>query len=143
MNIPNRTDLITAWYQAAQDDTILTAKHDPSGLGIAWGKPRSVLVPGLADNLTGFFGSGYYDIKVYSDTQHPHGSGYFEVSPKPESNFSVIGSGVDSGSLTPNGALNRLIVVYGPVQKWHVYAESDQIIQGSIVSGRFALEATL
>src|SRR5262245_23804092 len=107
----NKNDLLIQWGQAAESGSLLTAKHDPNNLTITWPKFRSVLSYELSTSLEGFIKSGDYSINHYRDASYPKGSGYFEVTPNPGSTFSIPGSGVESGSITPTRALDRLILV--------------------------------
>jgi hypothetical protein len=132
----DRNDFISEWAQAADSGTLLTPKHDPANLNITWSKYRSVLSSELSGNLSNFIKSGEYSIQRYHDANYSNGSGYFALTPNSGSPFSVPGSGVPSGSITPTAALDRLILVYGPVQHWHVYAESSSFISGAKASGR-------
>ena len=137
-----REDFTSQWINAAESGTLLTAKHDPNNLHITWEKYRSVLNHVMSGNLLEFLQSDNYAINRYQDTKYPNGSGYFELIPSPSSGFSVVGSGVSSGSITPSGSLDRLIIVSGTEQGWHVYSESSEIISGSNVSGRLTLLQT-
>jgi hypothetical protein len=138
----NKSDLISQWGQAAESGSLLTAKHDPGNLTITWPKFRSVLSYELSASLETFIKSGEYSVNHYHDSRYPKGSGFFEVTPNPGSTFSIPGSGVESGSITPTQALDRLILVYGQNQGWHSYAETSSFISGGISSGRLTLSGS-
>ena len=55
-----RAQLEAEWSNAATSGTLLTAKHDPNGLGTAWASYRTVLTPSLSDSLEAFVKSGQY-----------------------------------------------------------------------------------
>jgi hypothetical protein len=138
----DKSGLISQWGQAAESGSLLTAKHDPNNLTIAWQKFRSVLSYDLSSSLVTFIKSGEYSINHYHDSHYPKGSGYFEATPNPDSTFYIPGSGVESGSITPTQALERLILVYGQNQSWHTYAETSSFISGAISSGRLTLSGS-
>jgi len=97
----------------------------------------------MSGSLKEFIDSGNYTINVYSDASHPSGAGLYEVIPNSQSQFSAVGAGVPSGSITPSGSLDRLVFVSGSVQGWHVYAESAQYLSGSVATGRLFLLETI
>jgi hypothetical protein len=134
----DRNQLITQWAQAAGTGNLLTAKHDPNNLSITWNGYRSVISHDLSASFEAFIKSGEYTINQFQDSKYPNGSGYYEVIPNTGSTFSVPGSGVPSGSVTPTQALDRLVLIYGPKQGWHAYAETSSIISGAVVSGRLS-----
>jgi hypothetical protein len=138
-----RRSIVSKWKEAAESGSLLTPRHDPNNLTFVWSSYRSILTQQMSGSLKQFIDSGNYTIKVYSDANYPGGAGLFEVIPDPASGFSVVGSGVPSGSITPSGSLDRLIFVSGIVQGWHVYAESSQQIYSSIAAGRLSLQETL
>ena len=137
-----KNELVSSWGQAAESGSLLTAKHDPNNLTIVWPKFRSVLSYELSSSLEQFIKGGEYTINFYQDSLYPGGSGYYEVTPDSGSSFSIPGSGVDSGSITPTTALDRLILVYGKQLGWHAYAETSSYISGAMTSGRLTLSAS-
>jgi len=138
-----RAELEAEWSSAATSGTLLTAKHDPNGLGTAWASYRTVLTPQVSASLEAFVKSGQYSVNHYLDQRYPSGPGLFEVVPSPTAGFSVVGSGVPSGSLHPTGSLDRLIFVSGSNQGWHVYADSSQEIATKVTSGRLQMSGSL
>ena len=139
----NKQTIITQWSEAVDSGSFLTAKHDPAGLSIGWGTFRTVLSAEASASLGDFIKSGSYGIRVFEDAEFPSSSGFFEIVPSDSAPFSVAGSGVASGSLTPSGSYGRLVVVYGKQDGWHVYAEDSARISGSQVSGRLTLKHEL
>ena len=139
----DRNALTGSWVEAAQSGSLLTAKHDPNNLSITFARYRTVLDHAVSASLESFISSGEYDITTYEDARYPNGAGYFEVTPKPASGFTVVGSAVPSGSVTPTGSLDRLVFVSGSQQGWHVYAESSAQISGSVTSGRLTRSGSI
>jgi len=139
----DKHDLIAEWSKAIDSGSFLTAKHDPNNLSIGWGKFRTVLSSEASASLENFIKSGSYGVQVYEDANYSGGSGLFEIIPSGSCPFSVAGSGVASGSLTPSGSYNRLVVVHGKTDGWHVFAEDSARISGSISSGRLNLKCSL
>lgn len=139
----NRTDLTREWEKAIDSGTFLTPKHDPAELSITWDRFRTVLSHEAAAKFDGFIKSGEYGIRMYEDSKFPKSSGLFEIIPSGKYPFSVAGSGVPSGSITPSGDHDRLVVAYGKKDGWHVYAENATQISGSITSGRLVLKYEL
>lgn len=139
----SRQELMSRWGEAAQSGSLLTPKHDPANVGVQMATYRSVLTPQMSASLEQFISSGDYTIRHYEDRLYPNGAGYYEVVPSAQSGFSVVGSGIPSGSITPSGSLDSLIFVSGSAQGWHVYAESQTNISGSVGSGRLTLKADL
>ena len=88
-----RAELEAEWSTAATSGTLLTAKHDPNGLGTAWASYRTVLTPQLSASLEAFVKGGQYSVNHYRDQRYPSGPGLFEVVPSPTAGFSVVGSG--------------------------------------------------
>ncbi|MBN8616506.1 MAG: hypothetical protein J0L92_38330 [Deltaproteobacteria bacterium] len=141
--MPDREELIRSWSDAATSGSLLTAKHDPNGVVAPAASYRSVLTHQMSASLESFVQSGRYVIRQYHDSQYPKGAGYFEVAPDPASGFSVVGSGVPSGSMAPTGSLDRLVFVSGSNQGWHVYAESTSDIAAMVAAGRLRLSGSL
>ncbi len=139
----DRKTLTGSWVGAAQSGSLLTAKHDPNNLSITFDSYRTVLDHAVSASLESFIVSGAYNITKYEDARHPNGAGYFEVTPKPGSGFTVFGSAVLSGTITPTGSLDRLVFVSGSNQGWHVYAESSTQISSSVASGRLTLSGSI
>lgn len=137
MSKPKRADLVYEWKDAIHKASFLTPKHDPDKIPtFKFKKARSVLSNEAKQNLSGFIDSNNYKLTHYEDTLYKGGSGYITITPNDKSFFNVAGSGIACGSTTPSGNLDTLVVVWGPKQKWHVYAEDSAVIAGSVVSGR-------
>jgi hypothetical protein len=138
-----RAQLESEWSNAATSGTLLTTKHDPNGIDTPLASYRTVLTPQLSASLEAFVKSGQYSINHYKDQRYPSGPGLFEVIPNSSAGFSVVGSGVPSGSLHPSGSLDRLVFVSGSNQGWHVYADSTQEIATKVASGRLQMSRSL
>jgi hypothetical protein len=134
----DRNQLTQQWGAAIDSGSFLTPKHDPNQLTFAWKSYRTVLSNEASASLDGFIKSGSYDVDQYSDKNYPKGSGIYVVTPGSGSPFTVAGSGVPSGSITPSGSMDRLVVVYDPNTGWHVYAEDSNRIQSGVAVGRWA-----
>jgi len=136
-------ELIEHWKNAASSGSLLSPKHDPNNLAITWSSYRSILTQQMSGSLQTFIHSGNYTINQYSDVNYPTAAGLFELIPEPSSGFSVVGSGIASGSMTPSDSLDILILVSGNIQGWHIYAESSSVLSGSVSSGRLTLIQSL
>jgi len=135
-----RDSLISGWQQAIADNTFVTYKHDPTGLA-SLQKIRSVLTQPMVDNLSGFFGSGNNSIAYYTNTTQPATPDYFVVIPKDPS-FSVPGSGVYPASPQVLWPCDRLVVVSGANQSWHIYAELASNIKLAQQNGTLTFKQT-
>jgi hypothetical protein len=139
----NKQEIITQWSSAVDSGSFLTAKHDPTGLAIGWDRFRTVLSPDVSSSLDSYIKSGQYGIRVFEDRKFPSSSGFFEIVPSGSYPFSVAGSGVQSGSVTPSGSYDRLVVAHSKDYGWHVYAEDVARISASMGSGRLNLKYEL
>ena len=139
----NKNDLLTQWSSALDSGSFLTAKHDPTGLALSWDKFRTVLSTDASSSLASYIKSGDYGIRVFEDRKFPGTSGFYEIVPSGSYPFSVAGSGVPSGSITPSGSYDRLVVAHSKKYGWHVYAEDSSRICGSMASGRLDLKHEL
>jgi hypothetical protein len=138
----DKEHLVNEWTNAVNSASFLTAKHDPTGLAISFDTFRTVLTPEASTSLDGFIKSGEYEIRVYSDTKHPKSYGLFEIVPTGNIPFSVAGSGVQSGSLTPSGSYDCLVVAHSKKYGWHVYAEDSGRLSSGVKAGRLSLNYT-
>jgi hypothetical protein len=138
-----KAEIISQWSAALDSGSFLTAKHDAASLSITFKKFRTVLSPEASSSLISFIKSGSYAIRHYEDNNYPAGAGIFEIVPSGQTPFTVAGSGVQSGSLTPSGSYDRLVVVDGPQQGPHVYAEDSSRITGSANIGRWVFKSEL
>jgi len=143
VKIMKKNDIIGQWSSALDSGSFLTAKHDPTGLSIAWDSFRTVLSSEASSSLAGYIKSGDYGIRAFEDKKFPSSSGFFEIVPSGSSPFSVAGSGVASGSITPSGSYDRLVVAYAKKDGWHVYAENSARISSSVADGRLVLKHEL
>ena len=82
-----------------------------------------------------------YDVSRYHDAVYS-GPGFFEITPRASSGFTVVGSGVPAGMTYPTGSCNRLIVVSGSQQGWHVFAADSGAIASDVASGRLTLSGS-
>ena len=130
------------WKAAADAGTLLTARHDPTGLARTFGGYRTILVPELAANLQSFISSESYVIDYYQQKVSGHGAYYYVLTPT-DPQYSVAGSGVLSRSQTPTGQCDRLVVVSGKDTSWHLHAEKQTKIDTAIASGNLTYLKTL
>ena len=135
------SDLRNQWKEAAESGSLLTPKHDPNNRTFT--EIRSVLTQEMSGSLKEFIGSPDYSVKHYKDNNHLSGPGYFEVIPNPNSEFDVLGSGIYPMSPQLNTPQDRLIVVSGSNQGWHVFTEQSTEIEKKVNSGRLILIDTL
>ena len=119
-------------YQSGQ---LVTAKHDPDLLHITWDKPRSVLSYELAHNLEDFILNGDFEVHEYENLKFPNSPKYWEITPAPDSTFTVPGSGVQPFHPYPSTVHDRLVVVSGNSQGLHMFAENSSTIQSNCSSG--------
>jgi hypothetical protein len=124
----SRDRLVGYWSGAAAANTLLTPKHHPTGLSTTYEGFKSVLTPDLAQNLEGFIGSGNYSIAHFQNTGFPSTPDYFVIGPK-DGAFTVPGSGVYGNSSLVLWPCDRLVVVSGFNQGWHIYAELSSNIK--------------
>ena len=131
----NKQEYIQVFTQAATDGTLLAPKHDPSSLGTIYTRYRTVLSYELADSLSGFLSSGEYRLREYHNMSFPNSPKYIEIEPNPGSTFSVPASGVNMNSPFATSAVDRLILVSGTSQGWHIFGESSIVIQQMLTAG--------
>lgn len=137
----DRSTIINEWKDAAKSGSLLTIKHDPN-YNIMWSDYRSVLTPNMSASLQTFIESEDYIINHYTDAKYPNGAGYFEVIPNINPSYSVTGLGIPSGSVTPRDIHDRLVLVSGSFQGWHIYSEDQNSISSSVSSGRLNMICT-
>lgn len=131
-----RKDFITQLTAAAATGKLLTPKHDPNNASTVYRSFRTILSHDLSSSLESFITGGMYSVTCYSDSKFPNGAGFFELIPHPDSGFSVVGSSIASGSIEPSGTLDRLVVVSGSLQGWHLMAESADGVASMVTNGR-------
>ena len=131
-----KDELINTLKQASIDGTLLTPRHDPNNLSTTYSDYRTVLTPVLADNLVNFIESRDYTAREYRNNSFPNSPIYIEIEPSPASGFSVTGSGIPPYSLLASHAIDRLVVVSGTEQGWHIFGEDSSIIKAKKCAGK-------
>lgn len=130
----NKNELITTLLDASKNGSLLTPKHDPNNLSTTYPNYRTVLSHELADNLDGFISSGGFEAKEYQNNAYPDSPIYIVITPSHESGFSVTASGVAPNSPFTSYAVDKLVVVSGTNQGWHVFGEDGRVIGNKIHS---------
>jgi hypothetical protein len=113
---------------AAQNNSLLTPKHNPANLSTTFDVYRTVLSHDLAQNLDTFIDSGEYVVREYHNNLYPNSPHYLEIEPYPGSTFSVPASGVAPNSPFASTALDRIVAVSGTNQGWHIFGEDSSEI---------------
>ena len=113
---------------AAQNNLLLTPKHDPANLSTTYSKYRTVLSHDLAQNLDEFIESGEYIVREQYNNLYPNTPYYLEIEPYSGSTFSVPASGVAPYSPFASTALDRIVAVSGTTQGWHIFGEDSNEI---------------
>jgi len=121
--------------KAAKNGTLMTPKHDPNNLTTTFVKYRTVLTHELAPNLEAFIKSGQYAVNEFENIHSPNTPLYFEITPDTESGFSIPASGVTAHSTFGSSVVDRLIVVSGCNQGWHLFGEDSHIINQKFLKG--------
>ncbi len=122
--------------QAATNGSLMTPKHDPNNLGTTvFNSCRTVLSYDLATNLNTFISSGKFTVSEYENKRLPNSPLYFEITPNPDSGFSVPASGVTANSVFASTAVDRLVAVSGQTQGWHLFGEDSSVIQRKLNNG--------
>ena len=127
-------ELISIWTGSMGIGNFLLPKHDPASLSTTYKDFRSVLTPQMSSSLMGFIASGQYELTEYENNNPRHTKPYFTIRPL-TSSFSVVGSGVPSGSNAPSNSLDRLVIVSGSGIGWHCFAEDSNKIAAEAASG--------
>lgn len=135
----NKNELKRELLLAAKAGTLMTPKHNPDNLHVAYKNFRSVLSYHLASNLEKFIKSGNFDIKEYENKKRPD-TPFIEIIPHQDSGFRVPASVVAANSLMPTERLNRLIAVSGSRQGWHLYGESYDTILQKVFTGELEVK---
>lgn len=136
----SRPQLLGYWHQAIADDSFVTYKHHPTGVATLH-SARSVLTQDMVDNLSGFFDSGRYSIAHFTNTLFPASPDYFVVVPK-DTSFSVPGSGILPASPQVLWPCDRLVIISGQQQGWHIYAELASNIKLACSMGTLSFNQT-
>lgn len=131
----NLEDLKKHLAKAIEDNTLMTAKHDPNNLSTTFNSYRTVLSSNLADNLAEFISSDEYTVIEYENTKLPTAPLYFEIIPFETSDFKVPASGVTSNSITASTIVDRLVAVSGATNGWHLFGEDSSVINRKIENG--------
>jgi hypothetical protein len=132
----NRDDFIQAWTNAALAGTLLTSKHNPSGLPAPQSRFRTVTcMP--PNELAPYIAAGNYAIRLYTNHNPYHSPQFCELVPRDAS--IVPGSGVPPMSTTPTTACDRFVAVCGARQGWHLYAEAAASIRAKEQRGELTL----
>lgn len=134
LRMSKKEEMAKRFELAAKDGTLLTTKHDPSGLSATHSQQRTVVAADLAPKLPEFFQSLDFEITHYENTSYPKTPDYWEVRPT-NPTFSVPASGVPAYSPTPTTQCDRLVVVSGSQQGLHVFGESSAEIQRRVRAG--------
>ena len=122
--------------EAAENNTLITPKHDPKALESKKDKFRSVVSYEVTDNLKSFIASGNYSVRQFDNTKFPATPLYFEITPDPDTGFDIPASGVTAYSNTPTSQMDRLIAVSGLSQGWHLSGEDRSIIDQKVSTGQ-------
>ena len=115
------------------EDTLLTPKHDPNNLGTLLIKYRTVVSHDIASKLLEFIDVGIDKVFSYTNNRHPNSSIYIEIVPTQQ--FYIPSSGVTSYSPYATSALDRIVVVSGRTQGWHIFGESSLNIIQQLTNG--------
>jgi hypothetical protein len=132
--IMNRERLIGDWVKSSNSGSLLIAKHDPNE-GYIWENYHSVLSIEMSSSLHSFIVSKEYTIKHYDDSDYPYGEGYFEIIPH-SNEITVTGLGFPPSSPYARDQHDRLVIVSGSYEGWHIFSQDQNHISASIASGR-------
>jgi hypothetical protein len=133
--------LFQEWAQEANNGRLLTPKHDPNGVFQQPVPIRSVLSQELSASLEAMLASGQYEAHEYYNSRHSNY--YYEIKPDPSLNFAITGYLTISGSQSTGSALDRMVIVSGSSQGWHVFAETSSVIAQRQVTGELVHQAKL
>jgi len=131
--MPIKTEYIATFQQAIQNGTFLTSRHHPSGVGVALSGYRTVTVQDPS-GLYDYLGSGDFSIRHYHNNDYPKSPEYVVITPNDPTY--VAGSGIPAYSGAPIHDCDRLVVVSGVNQSWHVHAEQQTCIDAKSRNGR-------
>ena len=137
----NPDELIALWTASMASGNFLLTKHDPASLATTYEDFRSVLTPQMSSSLKTFIASGQFEVTEYDNNNPRHTRPYFAIRPL-ISSFSVVGSGVPSGSNVPSDSLDRLVIVSGSRIGWHCYAEDSTRIGAQVAGGSLSFVST-
>jgi hypothetical protein len=131
----NKKDFIEQIKEAMSNGTFLTSKHDPEHISETHANYKTVLTHPMAQNLEEFIEFGDYIAREYNNSVNPNSPYYIELEPSPTSDYSVTASGVPKNSSVPSHAVDRLVVVSGTKQGWHIYGEDSGAIKKKEAAG--------
>ena len=121
--------------KAAEDNKLMTPKHDPKNLGTLFSSYRTVISHELSANLLRFINSDNYSITEYVNLSYPKSPLYLVIKPEPNKGFEIPSSGVTAYSPFATSALDRLIVVSGQLNGLHMFGESSSVIELKVSNG--------
>jgi len=119
----DKTMLISQWLT----EPLLTPKHDPGNLRSVCAGYRTVLSASMAQQLTVFLQTGQFRLSLYENTDPNQSKDYYVIEPQTP-DFSVPASGVPRCSPYPTTDCDRLVVVSGDKQGWHIFGEDSVVI---------------
>ena len=133
MTLFTKKDFKQYLIKVYNEGTLLTSKHDPYNLGIIFPNYRTVVSYDVAAKLLEFIDIGIDRVFSYTNNRHPKSPAYFEIVPTHQ--FYIPSSGVTSYSPHATLALDRIVVVSGRVQGWHIFGESSLNIIQQLTNG--------
>ena len=132
-------NLITEWKKEADADRLLTWKHDPNNMTYSPDKTRTVVSYQVSSSLKDLIHSEDYEIEKYYDVNHPDEGGFYILKPSPSVGFKYLGHVIEAGSFDLKGSLDRLLIVSGSSQGWHIAAEDSENIDRRVNEGTLFL----
>lgn len=120
---------------AVENNTLLSAKHDPNNLSTTYPSFRSVLSHEASASLASFINSEDYTIHEYENQNLLHTSYYMKLIPNSGSSFSVAASGITANSPVASSKLDSLVLVSGSSQGWHMFGVDSSEIQNKVTNG--------
>lgn len=136
----DKNEIINQWTASIENGTFLAEKHDPNYLSTTHTTYKTVLTPEMSSSLETFIKSGNYSIDVYKDNNFtsPH---YVIQSSDPV--YKRIGNEVLAGSMQTGSSCDKLVIVSGSNQGWHIFPKDSSKFQQEIQSGRFVFSSSL
>lgn len=132
----DRADLVNNWKAGIEAGSFLTPKHHPSGVGNPSPSFRSITT--LDESGLGkFLDAHEYIISEYYNNNEPQSPAYYVIKPS-DPDF-VPGSGIPPQS-PPTHALDRLVVVSGTKQGWHIFANQQDCIDKEVSGGNLVFK---
>lgn len=128
-----KQNIIEQWVQSIHDGTFLTVKHDPNDITTLRNR-RSIVTTEVSASLKTFIESGNYTINQYINTNPRHNPQYYELIPDSGS-FNPTGGIVATNTQYTSSQCDRLVVVSGSGQGWHMFAEEASVIHQKTVDG--------